>query len=288
MLRILLLICVSLSGLAAHADCDTYRLSEILRNGGQIEIDQSCSSYEARQLVAIGKERVIIRLKGFSAYDSRQLADAGATLLATAKDFSSYDMRQIADKAKHRLKVDLVGFSAYDARQIAGAGASFTLDHSFSAYDVRQICNAIVPPAVGEVMTSGFSDYDLRQITQAGCSLIRGGDDTKLSYYEARQILEGGGRLEIGDEYSSYETRQLAQTGKHRLTVRLKGFSAYDARQIALAGASFYVDASFSAYDTRQICQAKVSPANAWVFADGFSDYDLRQIASAGCQVVAK
>lgn len=281
-----LLITLLCTKLIASAACDVYQLRRILESGGSIEINNACSAYDARSLAEIGKERVNVKLKGFSAYDARQIAEKGARLEASARDFSSYDMRQIAELAKHKLLVDVVGYGAYDARQVVNVGPSFSLDSSFSSYDARQICKSLISPALGYAYTKGFAEYDLRQISEAGCALIKNGEDSEISYYEARRILESGGSLEINNQFSAYETRQLAEIGKQRLTVRLPGFSAYDARQIVEKGANFFVDNTFSTYDARQICRSKVAPAVGKVYATGFSDYDLKEIAREGCQII--
>ncbi len=266
--------------------CDNYRLKQVLEAGGEVVIDNSCSSYEARQLAKTGRERLTVVLAGFSAYDAKQIAAEGASLTSTASDYSTYDLRQIARIAKHRLSVDIVGFSTYDARLVVAEGLNFYSDKNFSTYDTRQICEELVSPARGYVYSEGFSAYDLRQITLAGCEIIYNGDPSELSYYEARRILEDGGSLEIRNQYSTYETRQLAEIGRNRLTVHLQNFSAYEAGQIASAGTNFYLDNTFSIYEVRQICTKRSALAVGKVHGSGFSDYELRQIQETGCVVL--
>ena len=268
----------------SFAVCDMPESKYDLEKGYNISLDSSCPIKTIKELSAIGKEKVTVRLLAFSPEEAYEVASTGVLLKYVQGAFSFNVLLKLATQNSYRLTANLGGLTLSEAKNIAITGTNIKLDSTFSPREIKEICQKVQAPAAGSVYTRGFSGADLLEISESGCSIVDVGEGS-MNFFEVEKILSSNGRIEIDSHITGVRAKELASLGRERLTVELGGFALQDARKIAENGANVNLNHNISGHEAEIICHLIKSPAIGRVNKKGFSEYDLKKIIEAGCAV---
>lgn len=103
---------------------EAHEIRQILTSGGYVEVGDEFRSYEVREFINIGQERVTVRGSDFRTYELRQFASLGAKLIL-GKPLYSFEIKEVisASKKPSNVSVRAEDFYNFELREFARLGA---------------------------------------------------------------------------------------------------------------------------------------------------------------------